>query len=596
MDFLSKIQDFFSISKNETKKKQEPIIIHSDFQLPIDYLESKDVKNIAEHVSNDLELMNNPNENEKNMYQHLFQPTNPFGEEILHKWNEKYTTNTNFLQQSQTIIQNMKNYKENMTNEELNVDGVLTLWKNTKKNTNYFHEKYNYIDWSMIKHLNHSSLFLQLLSCIHLFSPIFSFIFPVLLLIFPFIVLKIQGIPLTVDIYINTLKNIAKSHIIGKILNNTGPIDYQKIFYFCFYTGFYILQIYQNVNTCKRFYNNIISINEDIVHCQKFVNYSKKSIQEFLSISNECDQYYLFQENLIYHYEILERLDNEISCINCFEVTLHKFNNIGNMLKIYYNLYCNSEYEKTLQYCVGFEGYINNLSGLHNNIHNNKISFANFNNKCSSIKKQYYPAILDSDPIKNNVSLEKSLIISAPNKAGKTTILKTTLMNIIFSQQIGCGFYQSCNLTPYSYIHSYLNIPDTSGRDSLFQAESRRCKEIIDSILNTQDESEKHFCIFDELYSGTNPEEAVKSGNAFLKYLQTFSNVDFMLTTHYKKICKNFKASKSIENFKMDVLINEDGTFEYTYKMKKGISSIKGGIRVLKDMEYPEEILKEFDQ
>ena len=69
-----------------------------------------------------------------------------------------------------------------------------------------------------------------------------------------------------------------------------------------------------------------------------------------------------------------------------------------------------------------------------------------------------------------------------------------------------------------------------------------------------------------------------------------------MLTTHYKKICNNFKTSKSIENFKMNVLINEDGTFEYTYKMKKGISSIKGGIRVLKDMEYPEEILKEFDQ
>ena len=45
----------------------------------------------------------------------------------------------------------------------------------------------------------------------------------------------------------------------------------------------------------------------------------------------------------------------------------------------------------------------------------------------------------------------------------------------------------------------------------------------------------------------------------------------------------------------MQVLINEDGSFDYTYKMKKGISNIKGGIRVLKDMEYPEEILKEFD-
>ena len=276
-------------------------------------------------------------------------------------------------------------------------------------------------------------------------------------------------------------------------------------------------------------------------------------------------------------------------------MSLHKFSNMGNMLKIYYGLYSNKEYENTLQYCIGFEGYINNLSGLHNNICNKHLSFANYDSKKCTMKKQYYPAINHTKPIKNDVSLNKNMIISAPNKAGKTTILKSTLMNIIFSQQIGCGFYESCSMTPYSYIHSYLNIPDTSGRDSLFQAESRRCKEIIDSIQKSDANNEKHFCIFDELYSGTNPEEAVKSANAFLKYLQTFSNVDFMLTTHYKKICKNFKKSSKIENYKMGVSIKEDGSFNYSYQLKKGISNIKGGIRVLKDMEYPEEILKEFE-
>lgn len=595
MDIFTNIQNFFSENDTGTIKKPEPVIIDSNFSLPIDYLDKAEVKTIAKHVSSDLELMVNPNKDEKNMYQHLFQPSNSFGEQILHKWNDKYTTNTDFLKQSQSIVQNMNNYKQNMEKENLDINGILALWKNTKKNTQYFHEKYNYIDWTMIKHLNHSSLFLQLLSCIHLFSPIFSFIFPVLLLIFPFIILKIQGVPITVELYINTLKNVAKNHIIGKILSNTGPIDYQKIFYFCFYLGFYILQIYQNINTCKRFYSNIISINEDIVECQKFVTYSKKSIQEFLSISEHCNQYSLFCNDLKHHYDNLNKIENDINCVDCFKISFDKFTNMGKMLKIYYTLYCNVEYENTIRYCVGFEGYINNLCGLHSNICNNRISYANFNNKHSSIRKQYYPAISDIEPIENDVSLEKSLIISAPNKAGKTTMLKTTLMNIIFSQQIGCGFYKSCDLTPYSYIHSYLNIPDTSGRDSLFQAESRRCKEIIDSIQNTYNTGEKHFCIFDELYSGTNPEEAVKSGNAFLKYLQQFTNVDFMLTTHYKKICKNFKSSKQIENYKMQVLINEDGSFDYTYKMKKGISNIKGGIRVLKDMEYPEEILKEFD-
>ena len=35
----------------------------------------------------------------------------------------------------------------------------------------------------------------------------------------------------------------------------------------------------------------------------------------------------------------------------------------------------------------------------------------------------------------------------------------------------------------------------------------------------------------------------------------------------------------------------DNGALKYTYKMKKGISNIKGAIRVMKDMEYPEEII-----
>ena len=49
--------------------------------------------------------------------------------------------------------------------------------------------------------------------------------------------------------------------------------------------------------------------------------------------------------------------------------------------------------------------------------------------------------------------------------------------------------------------------------------------------------------------------------------------------------------SSSVENYKMAVKVLENGDFFYTYKMKKGISMIKGAIRVMKDMEYPEEII-----
>ena len=261
---------------------------------------------------------------------------------------------------------------------------------------------------------------------------------------------------------------------------------------------------------------------------------------------------------------------------------------------MYHTVHINKEYENSIIYSMGFEGFTSNLCKIHGFIEQGSLSFATFDKKGTcTFTGIYYPAITHTNPIRNNISMSKNKIISAPNKAGKTTIIKTMLMNIIFTQQFGCGFYKSANINPYSHIHSYLNIPDTSGRDSLFQAESRRCKEIINTINDYEDE--RHFCIFDELYSGTNPEEAVQAGNAFIKYIEKFTNVDFILTTHYKNICKTFQKSKRVENYKMKVIVNEDKTFKYFYKLVKGISDIKGGIRVLKDMDYPEEIINNIE-
>ena len=36
---------------------------------------------------------------------------------------------------------------------------------------------------------------------------------------------------------------------------------------------------------------------------------------------------------------------------------------------------------------------------------------------------------------------------------------------------------------------------------------------------------------------------------------------------------------------------NNDNDFTYTYKVVSGISKVKGGIKVLKDLAFPEEII-----
>ena len=221
-------------------------------------------------------------------------------------------------------------------------------------------------------------------------------------------------------------------------------------------------------------------------------------------------------------------------------------------------------------------------------------------------------------PVKNTVSLDKRLVITGPNASGKTTILKMTMLNILFSQQLGHGFYEAgTRIRPYHQLHSYLNIPDTSGRDSLFQAESRRCKEILDKLALTSETSGpcRHFCIFDELYSGTNPYEAIASAYGYIMHLTKCENVDFMLTTHYIQLCKLFQSEKpnsesdkrekivnkseqklaapnKIQNLHMEVADRGNYDFKYLYTLRPGISAIKGGIKVLYDLQYPTSIVE----
>jgi DNA mismatch repair ATPase MutS len=124
----------------------------------------------------------------------------------------------------------------------------------------------------------------------------------------------------------------------------------------------------------------------------------------------------------------------------------------------------------------------------------------------------------------------------------------------------------------------------------LFQAEARRCKEILDSIIDYKDET--HLCVFDELYSGTNPEEAEQSATSFMKYITKTKNVSCLLTTHFIKVCKKLKKNKDISNYKM-VTDNRDNQFVYKYTLVEGISDVKGGMIVLKQMNYPNEIIED---
>jgi hypothetical protein len=598
-------------------------IFHNVFKLPITYLEESKIHSLAPSVSSDLELVVSQSDSEP-MYHILFQPTHQFAKELVPYWSEQYTSDIGYLEDTKQVIQTIPKYKEsldkessdkessdkessdkessdkdNLENLQPDTQKVVEIWRSIKEDEGFM-DRYSYVDWNMFRYVNNSAPFLQILSMAQILSPVFSLLLPFLFLLVPFFLLKIKGVDITIRAYLDMLLIITRGHFIGNILKQfTGPISLEKIMYMLFFLAFYGFQIYQNIKSCMRFHSTVTRINHHLFELKKYVSSSLKKMECFSQMHCAKHSYSSFCQVTQSHCSVLRDLSDELSAIEPFAYNCKKATHIGYMLKCYYRLHSVEEYGEALRYSMGFSGYIDNLMGVWENLNAGNIAYADYYLGKNKTKKQYtkfveqyYPAHLGSSAISNTCGLDKNMIISAPNAAGKTTLLKSTAINVVFSQQVGCGFYKSGTVVPYTHIHSYLNIPDTSGRDSLFQAESRRCKEIIDLVSSPENRDARHFAILDELYSGTNPTEAGKSAYAFLKYLSKYENIDFMLTTHYVYVCKKFKKSKKIQNYKMGVQPTDaTGGYRFTYKLETGISKIQGAMKILKDMDYPQEML-----
>jgi energy-coupling factor transporter ATP-binding protein EcfA2 len=553
---------------------------------------------LNKNIITDLELIETIEPSGNSIYSYTFQPQTNLGKKVLTQFSKYYTTDIVHLKDTQQLLKNFTPISKEIFRPDF--DNIMNIWDEIKNDTG-FKEKYQYIDWPFWEFLNNSDTFLEVMSIYNLCSPVISFVLPVFILIIPFFVIQMKGVSLTISEYVDVLKVIASNHAIGKLFTQFNSVKLDEKMYLLISAFFYLFSIYQNILTCIRFNDNMRKIHIYLNDIKNYILYTEESMNNLLSYTAHLNTYSYFNKKINENMIVLKQFREQLQIIQPYKMNAEKIMNFGHILKCFYQLYDDPIYNESFLYSFGFHGYIDNIEGIISNINQKYINFAKISKSKKSkknkkrnmivFKKSYYPSLIHSEPVKNNIRLDKNIIITGPNASGKTTVLKSTLINIIISQQIGCGFYNEANIEPFKFIHCYLNIPDTSGRDSLFQAEARRCKDILDII--SQNELETHFCAFDELYSGTNPDEAIMSANAFLNYLSSFKTVKCLLTTHFIGLCNQLDKNKNFENCHMETINdNNSHEFNYTYYLKKGISNVRGGIKILQDMNYPDEIIQ----
>ena len=564
--------------------------VNDYFKLPVYYNDDK--VEVNKNIIADLELVETIDASCNPIYTFCFDNDNDVSKKLNQQMVKYYTTDVAFLKDSQTLLKEYKPLGVKYTDYSTNYKNIVDIWNEVKIDAG-FKERYYFIEWETLEFLNRSEWFLQFMSVYNLLSPIISLLVPVIILIIPFFVIKMKGLQITINEYIEILKMVAGQNAIGKLfVVNFNEINGQEKIYILISAAFYLFSIYQNFMVCVRFNNNMKTIHNHFNELRIYIDHTINSMENYLKISVSLNSYTKFNNELQSNLEKLKEIKNKIMSITDYNMfNFGKIKEIGYVFKCFYELHTDKIYDDTIMYSIGFNGYVDCIKGLQSNILERKINYATFISKSKNtiFENSYYASLKNVNPIKNTITFKNNIIITGPNASGKTTVLKSTMINILMTQQFGCGFYDSAKIKPFKYLHCYLNIPDTSGRDSLFQAEARRCKEILDVIVANK--NDEHFCAFDELYSGTNPEEAEKSATAFMKYLTKRKNVMCMLTTHFMKVCKRLEKTKNITNYKM-ITKREGDKLIYKYLLDYGISDVKGGIMVLKQMNYPKEILE----
>jgi hypothetical protein len=613
------------IQYNAKSQKLDANIIQ-DLEL-VQLLQNDDQNDDQDNDEKNDQDKNKEETKDKPLYEHVFSPTTDVGKNIMGEIASYTTSDKTYLTEFQSLLKD-KSLTKKRKEKEPNVAAkdrikkqMLETWSQIKGETS-FCEKYSYIQWDFAKGLNANPLFMQLMSIYNIASPIISLCSPLLILLIPFFILKLKQIPITVGEYGNILKGLMASNPVAKVFTGFSDLGSGQKMYAIVSASFYLFTIYQNVLSCVRFYSNMRDIHAHLQCMQEYAEYSLAQMRDFSCRIKSFVSFADFKKDLDEKIVALHAWKLELAHISGFTFSFSKIKQFGQVLSHFYTIHTSDHISDLVSYSFGFHGFMENMAGLgkqlddgamhlakiSNKNKTNESKFKNKNKDGKANKKNknkfqglFYPKFInemkseaETKTITNDCSLAKNIVITAPNGGGKTTMLKSVMINTLLCQQVGAGCFRRASFpTLFSHFHCYLNIPDTSGRDSLFQAEARRCKLILDAISESNLE-ESHLCIFDELYSGTNPEEAVESATSFMQYLTLKPQVTCMLTTHYTQLCLNLEANKRVVNMHMGIKRNEGGDkdqFQYTYKLAKGISTVKGGLKVLKDMDYPAEML-----
>ncbi len=218
-------------------------------------------------------------------------------------------------------------------------------------------------------------------------------------------------------------------------------------------------------------------------------------------------------------------------------------------------------------------------------------------NDVLDIRQGRHPVIEKQLPIgekyiANNVMLDSStqqiIIITGPNMAGKSALLRQTALITLLAQIGSFVPAESAHIGLVDKIFTRVGASDNiSVGESTFMVEMNEAADILNNV------SSRSLVLFDELGRGTSTYDGISIAWAIVEYIHEHpkAKARTLFATHYHELNDMEKSFKRIKNYNVSVK-EVDNKVIFLRKLERGGSEHSFGIHVAKMAGMPKSIVK----
>lgn len=257
-------------------------------------------------------------------------------------------------------------------------------------------------------------------------------------------------------------------------------------------------------------------------------------------------------------------------------IDIIKFNSMLHEVKLHWN-----DIDEMLHIIGKIDVYLS-IGEYRNHLHEYCVPV--FEKDKYQVKQIYHPLL--ENPVKNDIDVKRSILLTGSNASGKSTFLKTIAVNAILAQSIHTVAASEYHANQYKIFTSLALKDNIFNGESYYMAEIKSIKRIIDES-NKGDVPLLGFV--DEVLRGTNTVERIAASSVVLKILSKAKGFMFA-ATHDLELTDIL--NHDYDNYHFEEYI-KDGDVSFPYLIKFGKATSRNAIKLLEMMQYDKDIVRE---